>query len=145
MKSESGFNLAIASQPFVIDKCPNIEFQIQNSYQTILPWWNSRMIQNSYDIAVLWWNSRIIYSCYQITAPLWNSRIVQNSYEIIVLWQGSTHFLWDTRDHSEDEAVREAYCYSQARSPKDQRGSKNLPRKILGTVFLETARSLMNI
>merc|ERR1711902_424654 len=27
--------------------------------------------------------------------------------------QGSTHFLWDTRDHSEDEAVREAYCYSK--------------------------------
>jgi len=47
-----------------------------------------------------------------------------------------THFLWDTRDHSEDEAVREAYCYSQARSPKDQRGSKNLPFQLWALSYL---------
>ena len=32
--------------------------------------------------------------------------------------------------------MREAYCYSQARSPKDQRGSKNLPFQLWALSYL---------
>ena len=40
--------------------------------------------------------------------------------------KGNTHYLWDTKDHSEDKAVKEAYCYPQARQKQQPEGSKKI-------------------